>query len=465
MTLVDSSPSLHRTGPAADARSSNREPARLRQSGNRLNQKIRLPVPQLAEFRSRKYWTIAPIVCAGSLSLAAFVFGYLLYKQIYCPKLSDWNGEWPVFEMAYEFSRFVVSAETSPSLTGIKFRGDIHLSRIDVLRETQSIADVRRQMPEELERIYASAQRSGQLIDNLDRSDGRAALLKHLRADAMLVRGVMIEFLRVSRNIRAKRAAEDQRALVGYLTSLLLLVLTLLFSRIIINYKLRKAGFALTAELATREGIPASVDAAIVGVGVKGEVLYSNRNALEWLGLPALSGTRLVEVPVEKGCLLYEISSTLRGRIGQSTDVVHDMRKIRIAEENRVRHYVIRVSSAERFSALRNGGTDAPLILVITDVTTEEEASLRREEYDVKLGEASRILAYAAMSDGIVHEISQPLAAMRNYVYALKGATVMQPGQAQTPLIDQLGVEIDRAIEVVRNIRQMGPQGHQENGS
>ena len=36
------------------------------------------------------------------------------------------------------------------------------------------------------------------------------------------------------------------------------------------------------------------------------------------------------------------------------------------------------------------------------------------------LGEASRLLAYAAISGGIVHEISQPLAAIRNYVHALK---------------------------------------------
>lgn len=465
MTLLDSSPSFHRTGPTADARSTYFEPSPVRQPASALKQKIGLPFPQFGEFRSRKYWTIAPIVCVGSLSLAAFIFGFLLYQQIQTPKLSERDGEWAAFEMAYELNRFVVSAETSSSLADIKLRGDIYLSRVGVLRETRNIADVRREMPEELERLYASAAQTGQLIDNLGRPDGRDALLRHLRADAKLIRGVMFEFLRIARDIRIQRAKEDQRALVGYLTALVLLILTLLISRIIINYKLRKAGVALTAELATREGILGSVDAAIIGVGARGEVLYSNRNALELLGPSARSGVRLLEASVEKGSLLYEISAALRGRIWQRTNDVHDMRKIRVEEEDRVRHYVIRTSSAERFYAMRNGGTDATLILVITDVTTEEEAALRREEYDVKLGEASRILAYAAMSGGIVHEISQPLAAMRNYVYALKGAVNFLPQSEQAPVIDQLGVEIDRAIEVVRNIRQMGPQGDQENGS
>lgn len=463
MTLLDSFSFPRRQGPAPGG-ASYRERPTLRQPAGRQKQKTALPFPNFAEFRSRKYWTVAPIVCAGSLSMAACIFGFLLYQQIHSPKVSERDGEWTAFEMAYELNRFVVSAETSASLADIKLRGDIFLSRVGLLRDTRSVEDVRQQMPEELAKLYASAGRTGQLLDNLDRPDGREALLRHLRTDAKLIRGVMFEFLRIARETRVARAQQDQRILVGYLSALVILVLFLLGSRIIINYKLRKAGRALTAELSTREGILGSVDAAILGVGPGGEVLYSNRNALELLGPSARSGARLFEAPVEKGCLLHEIASMLRLRLGQQIDNVHDMRKIRIEDEAGARHYVIRTSSPEPFYAARNGGTDPSLILVVTDVTTEEEAALRREEYDVKLGEASRILAYAAMSGGIVHEISQPLAAMRNYVYALKGSAGLRPDGRPDPMVELLGVEIDRAIEVVRNIRQMGPQGDQENG-
>ena len=86
-------------------------------------------------------------------------------------------------------------------------------------------------------------------------------------------------------------------------------------------------------------------------------------------------------------------------------------------------------------------------------------------EYDARLGEASRLLAYAAMSGGIVHEISQPLAAIRNYVYALKvSLSLRQASEEHRAIADHLGEEVDRAIEVVRNVRRMGPQEPQDSG-
>jgi two-component system sensor kinase FixL len=95
----------------------------------------------------------------------------------------------------------------------------------------------------------------------------------------------------------------------------------------------------------------------------------------------------------------------------------------------------------------------------------EQEAALRRDEYDAKLDEASRLLAYAAMSGGIVHEISQPLAAIRNYAYALKVSLSLRPASSEHRAIaDRLGEETERAMEVVRNVRRMGPQDTDEMG-
>jgi two-component system sensor kinase FixL len=111
------------------------------------------------------------------------------------------------------------------------------------------------------------------------------------------------------------------------------------------------------------------------------------------------------------------------------------------------------------------GPEQASHIISVTDVTTVEEAALRREEYDASLADASRLLAYAAISGGIVHEISQPLAAIRNYAYSLKMAIDQKkPVEEQRAVVHLLGDEIDRAIEVVRNVRRIGPQHVQDAG-
>jgi C4-dicarboxylate-specific signal transduction histidine kinase len=127
------------------------------------------------------------------------------------------------------------------------------------------------------------------------------------------------------------------------------------------------------------------------------------------------------------------------------------------------RHYMMH-KYRETAAKNRHCG-DASVIVSISDVTVAEEASQRRDEYDARIGDMSRLLAYAAISGGIVHEISQPLAAIRNYVYALKvSLNLRSDTEDQRAVADHLGVEVDRAIEVVRNVRRMGPQDPQDPG-
>ena len=187
-------------------------------------------------------------------------------------------------------------------------------------------------------------------------------------------------------------------------------------------------------------------------------MLYSNPNALVLLGPAAASGARLPADGGEDGGLVAEISALLRDL--PLTEQASGSRKTSLGAGTCTRHYVIRASST---GSLPAAGEDAPddssHIVAITDVTMEEEAALRRDEYDVRLSEASRLLAYAAMSGGIVHEISQPLAAIRNYAYALKvSLSLRQASVEHRTIADRLSEETERAIEVVRNVRRMGPQ-------
>jgi C4-dicarboxylate-specific signal transduction histidine kinase len=465
MTLIDSLPSFRRSG-------SGRSEQKLFSGWFRRNTgtprgRVSLPFPTMAHFASRRFWTIAPIVCLSSLSISAVLFGVLLYQQFNVTVPKEMDGGRAVHDMGFEHNRLLLAAERGETLQELTLRGEIFLSRVHNIRDTKSFAPMRQLMPPgDLARLYESAEATRKLINHVEQPGGREAFLAQLRTDSEMVREAMIMLSNLDRKLWIERQSAQQRETMRYMLAVFGLLLTLLATRIMINTKMRKAGRALTAELASREAILASVDAAILGLGSSGEVLYSNRNARQLLGARAKRGMRLVDAAAkEEGKLIAELAAMLRARLDDDDAEVHDISKIRVEDESGVRHYIVRMSSAEPFYASRNGGTDAALILVVTDVTLEEEAMLRREEYDVKLGEASRILAYAAMSGGIVHEISQPLAAMRNYVYALKGSVGLQLGNQQLAMLDQLGIEIDRAIEVVRNIRLMGPQGEQENGS
>lgn len=70
--------------------------------------------------------------------------------------------------------------------------------------------------------------------------------------------------------------------------------------------------------------------------------------------------------------------------------------------------------------------------------------------------EASKVIAHAAQL-GLVHDISQPLSAMRNFVYVLKLSASQLPEEQQN-LIRGLEAEIDRAIAIIRSTARAEPQ-------
>jgi len=422
--------------------------------------------PSMRDFASHRYWTMAHTICFGAIAIALSVLCVFIWVEITTPERQSHDIAGGMFDVGYEFQRFLLSAERNQNPDSIKLRGEIYLSRVFLVRDASAYEDVREVLPvETLAALFESAEVIAHLLEGIDLPEGRDALLRHLRSDEKMIRAMMMEVLTVDRDLWFESRAKRLWLLRKYMAMVLVFLVALLVARFIINLKLREADEALTTQLATREGILASVDAAILGLGVRGEVLYSNRNARELLGPAARNGSRPAEASVGKGSLLFELASMLRRGHEREAGDVHDMQKVRVGNGPTTRHYMIRISSAVPSDGVRNSHTGAALIVVVNDVTTEEEAAIRREEYDARLGEASRVLAYAAMSGGIVHEISQPLAAMSNNVFALKATmTLCKSGDELHALADQLRMEVDRGIEVVRNIRQMGPQGLQDIG-
>lgn len=402
-----------------------------------------------------------------TLIAMAAVLGLLGYRDLRDLGKPQDDAGWTIFQMGFEHQRLLLAAETGASEKELRLRGDLYLSRVFLLRDAPMLEGVRESMNEQaLAALFQSAQVTDRLISQVDMPGGREALLQELRRDAKPVRELMIDMSNLNRRLQAEDRARRTTSLLFYLAALEGLLAALMALGIYVlrtTARLREANERVAAQLETQDAILRSVDDAILGLCGCGYVLYSNPHAIELLGASAASGATLAATPGVPNELLREVRDFLEGPAEPGKDGLFATRKVKVEGGDGPRQYVLRrfrsVASTSRHCQ------DASFIISISDVTAAEEATQRREDYDARIGEISRLLAYAAISGGIVHEISQPLAAIRNYVYALKVSFGVRPGSDdQQAIAEHLGTEVDRAIEVVRNVRRMGPADPQDPG-
>jgi C4-dicarboxylate-specific signal transduction histidine kinase len=369
--------------------------------------------------------------------------------------------------MGFEHQRLVLAAETGASEEELRLRGDLYLSRVFLLRDAPMLGHVREEMNQNsLQNLFESAQHTDQLINQAGTAEGRAALLEELRNDAKPVRELMIDMSNLNRRLQAEDRGRRTESLLIYLAALETLMLALLGLGVLVlrtTSRLREANQLTAEQLETQNAILRSVDDVIIGLCPCGEVLYSNPRALELLGPSARSGAVLATTGPDATRLATEVRSFVDTASLPDKGRAFAAHKVTVEGPDGQHHYVMRMY--RELSSKNRHCSDTSLIISISDVTAAEEAKQRRDDYDARIGEMSRLLAYAAISGGIVHEISQPLAAIRNYVYALKVSLNLRPDtEDQRAVADHLGVEVDRAIEVVRNVRRMGPQDPHDPG-
>ncbi|WP_374331309.1 sensor histidine kinase [Aestuariivirga sp.] len=410
-------------------------------------------------------WTVAFVFAMLALIVIAALLGLFGYRDLNDLQRQQDDAGWTIFQMGFEHERLLLAAETGASEAEIRLRGDIYLSRVFLLRDAPMLATVREAMNEQqLLQLFTSAQNTDDLIDKAGTTAGRDALLAQLRQDARPVRELMIDMSNLNRQLQNQDRTRRTQSLLFYLAALESLMLALLGLGVLVlrtTAKLNAANLAVAEQLETQEAILRSVDDVIIGLCPCGEVLYSNPRAVELLGPSARSGSVLDTMGEGATPLTAEVKSL--ADTPDPSDKGYVTRKVSLDMPEGQRHYLMH--KYREISAKTRHCADTSLIISISDVTLAEEASQRRDEYDARIGEMSRLLAYAAISGGIVHEISQPLAAIRNYVYALKVSLKLRPDtEEQRVVADHLGVEVDRAIEVVRNVRRMGPQDPHDPG-
>ena len=412
-------------------------------------------------------WIAAFVAVMLALIAMAAVLGLLGYRDLSDLGKPQDDAGWTIFQMGFEHQRLLLAAETGASEDELRLRGDLYLSRVFLLRDAPMLVSVRDSMNEQaLTALFKSAQATDQLINNAGTPEGRQALLQELRQDAKPVRELMIDMSNLNRRLQAEERSRRTTSLLFYLAALEMLLAAIMGLGIYVlrtTSRLREANQEVAAQLETQDAILRSVDDVILGLCGCGQVLYSNPRAVELLGPSAASGATLTSTPAAPSELLGLVRAFIDEPPQPGKDGPFATHKVKVETPEGPRHYVMHKFRSVA-SQPRHCG-DASFIISISDVTDAEEAIQRREDYDARIGEISRLLAYAAISGGIVHEISQPLAAIRNYVYALKVSFGMRPGSDdQQTIAEHLGTEVDRAIEVVRNVRRMGPQDPHDPG-
>lgn len=413
-------------------------------------------------------WTLVFVLAMLSLIVIAALLGLFGYRDIANLQKPQDDAGWTIFQMGFEHERLLLAAETGASEQELRLRGDIYLSRVFLLRDAPMLAETRDKMnDQQLQQLFSTAQVTDDLIDKVNLPGGREALLTELRRDAKPVRELMIDMANLNRQLQNQDRTRRTQSLLFYLAALETLMVALLGLGVLVlrtTSKLNDANRAVAAQLETQDAILRSVDDVIIGLCTCGEVLYSNPRAVELLGPSARSGGKFVGSGPEATPLAAAVRPLIDDELDRKDrEQGYATRQITLETPDGPRHYML-----HRYREMANKNrhcADSSLIISISDVTAAEEAKQRRDEYDARIGEMSRLLAYAAISGGIVHEISQPLAAIRNYVYALKVSLNLRPDtEEQRAVAEHLGVEVDRAIEVVRNVRRMGPQDPQDPG-
>lgn len=407
----------------------------------------------------------AIVIFMFSLIAMAAVIGLLAYQELRAIEVPREDANWTIFKLGLEHNRLVFAAETQAGPDEIRLRGEIYLNQVSIVRDSPSLEPVRRGLSrDKFNVLLDTAETTRKLLARVDDPQVREELRQRLRWDAEFVREFMIGMSSVDRSLQIESRSSSTHSLLMYLVVLELLVVGLIVPALLmmrIAEKLQTAEADLASQIATQNAILNTADDAILGLDPQGRVLYSNRRAVALLGAAAERGAALGGGGQRTG-LLRSLTDLVALREPPDRDNVPIIRKIDIEDSDGVRHFMLRRFPGDSDG---KGGHGVSALLTIADITAEQEAALRREEYDARLAEIGRLLAYAAISGGIVHEISQPLAAIRNYAYALKVSLKLHhASDEQIMIANNLGEEIDRAVEVVRNVRRLGPQDTDESG-
>ncbi len=426
---------------------------------------LRIPVPG----KMRGEWVLAFLVALLAVIVIEAAFGVSRTMQRDLDRVPPWVGDsaWIPYQVGTEHSRLLLASEMGENAEALRLRGDIYLSFVDRLRQAPQLSHYAQKLSAPMAALESSARKTERLLSEADSIEGRKALREQIRHDAAFVREFTLALSKLYRQQFEMERVKRSEALRSYLNLLQILLAAFLGAVLVatlIALRLVQTAREKEKQTTTQASILNVVEEGILGISLEGNVLFFNPqldNLLDHIiipGLPLPSGT-----PGDRTLLSHV--RMLTGDVGRPNSPRAPLTKtVRINAGNSLRHFILNVSYN---SDARNGsGEDCACVITVRDVTIEAEAARQSTEYEALISEASRVMSYAVITGGIVHEISQPLSAIQNYVHVLRrSADSLLATDSHRMILQHLGEEAERASEIVRSVRLMGPQEARSGGS
>jgi PAS domain S-box-containing protein len=161
---------------------------------------------------------------------------------------------------------------------------------------------------------------------------------------------------------------------------------------------------------------------------------------------------RVREANAAAGAMLGVTPESLRGRpleslLGDATRLEEGSAETdRTARRADGTPFPVEVSMAE-------AGGSGLRIAVLRDVSQRREAEERSRRRQEELSRALRLAAAGEMSSALAHELNQPLSAIANYAKACRLLADSGDQARLRETLSRMGIEIGRASEVVRRLR------------
>ena len=165
-------------------------------------------------------WSLAFVVLTALLVLGFAVLATLGYKHVQDLTIPRDDAAWIISQVSYEHERLLLPAETDASQAALRLRGDIYLSRVDLLRKAPIFAALREAAPQDgLDALYASVESTDRLIDGAVTPQGHQVLLNQLRTDSGPVREQVLKLSTASYGIITKNLAGHATDVLHYIVA------------------------------------------------------------------------------------------------------------------------------------------------------------------------------------------------------------------------------------------------------
>ncbi len=426
-------------------------------------------VPDVTKKQAMRVYCVLVTLLAVMLVVETLGFGHPEESDFVESHASGGDTAWAPYRVGSEHAQLLLAAETGAAAATLKLHGDLFLGAVDQLRQAPPLRALTGGSHLQMAALDDAVQATVLKLANLGSSEGLEALRQQLLQDAALVRDTMMTLSELYRKEAEEERAYWAESVDGYLDLMKLLHAALLVAMLgagWIGWQFIRTARERDRKNATQDSILRAVDEGILGIDPQGDVVFFNARANELLGNMAVLDRPLPLSARGEQMLLSHVRSLISDRGGPVSAEVPVSSRFHVVEDGVTRHYSLSLTSSREACWGRKAGACGLRVVTIRDVSVEVEAARQGVEYENRICEVRRVMTYAVITGGIIHEINQPLSAIRNYLHVLKKAPEFaEVGSSSRRIVSHLGDEVNRISDIIQNVRALGPQEAKLDGS